>query len=332
MHGYRVFGLTIAADQRIPALDGVEASPGDGRAPAPADIPILSIDTGNDWPDGGAGFAPWHESPEDDTGQTLRVLRNLAGAYRFLYGDGAEFLIEAGARRVSMRWPGELTLDDAVEYLLGPVLGFVLRMRGVVCLHASAVRSGDGCFAVLVPGGHGKSTTAAACARLGLPVLTDDILALSFERDSVSVLPAYPRIRLWPPAVEGLFGDAEALPRISPGNATWDKRYMDLTRPGLTFQSEPLPLRAIYTHEREETDPPGFEELPAAEALVTLLANVYSRCRPEPEARAREFDLLERLAQGVPVKRFRGRYGLQHLDAQCELLRDDCLRTAVPVA
>jgi len=37
-----------------------------------------------------------------------------------------------------------LTAEDAVVYLLGPVLGFIMRLRGIVPLHASAVMIGSG--------------------------------------------------------------------------------------------------------------------------------------------------------------------------------------------
>ena len=51
---------------------------------------------------------------------------------------------------------------------LGPVFAFVLRLRGAVTFHASAVRIGDA-VAFLGPQGAGKSTTAAALALRGCP-------------------------------------------------------------------------------------------------------------------------------------------------------------------
>src|SRR5215469_12061521 len=57
--------------------------------------------------------------------------------YVLLYGDGTKFVIDADGSRVWASWIGESTLEDTLTYLLGPVLGFVLRLRGVTCLHAS---------------------------------------------------------------------------------------------------------------------------------------------------------------------------------------------------
>lgn len=320
MPAYRAFGMVIQCSDAIPALEGV-------RVDATTCAADLVVETG---PPGGRAspsddHTTWHESVPDDTGQVLRVTRDSVGAFRFLYTDGVRFHIAPDGRTVGMYWPENLTLADAVEYLLGPVIAFVLRMRGVVCLHASAVAAGDECFAVLAPGGHGKSTTAAACARRGLPVLTEDVLALQRRNGRFWAMPGYPRVRLWPEAVEALFGSADALPRLTPDNDTWDKRYLDLNGPGYTFQSEPLPLRTMYTHQREENPSPSFERLSTAEALVTLIGNVYSLSRPEPAQRASEFGFLEQMARSVPVKRYRGRYGIEHLDDHCRALHEDCL-------
>jgi hypothetical protein len=206
-------------------------------------------------------------------------------------------------------------------------------MRGVVCLHASAVAAADGdrCFALMAPGGHGKSTTAAACARQGLAVLTEDVLALEYRGGEIWATPGYPRIRLWPEAVDGLFGSREALPRITPQNETWEKRYLDLKAPGFAYQHTPLPLGAIYTPGWEEVSPPTLAFLPASEAFVTLIGNVYLRCRSTSAQRAHEFAFLERVARTVPVKRYRGRYGFEHLNDRCALLHADFLETTSAV-
>lgn len=323
MPAYRAFGLVIEADREIPALSGVEVSSHES-----VDISVELTGAGP-WDDLEPGESDWHESVPDDLGHVLRVTRFPSGGFRFSYRDGIEFVVASDGNSVRARWPEDLTLEDTVEYLLGPVIAFILRMRGVVCLHACAVVAdgGDRCFAVMAPSGHGKSTTAAACARQGLAVLTEDVLALEYRDGEFWATPAYPRIRLWPQAVDGLFGSPEALPRITPQNETWDKRYLDLDAPGFAYQRTPLRLAAIYTPECDETSPSMVEFLPASEALVRLIGNVYSRCRPTSAQRAREFAFLERVARNVPVKRYRGRYGFEHLNDRCALLHADCLET-----
>jgi dephospho-CoA kinase len=56
-------------------------------------------------------------------------------------------------------------------------------LRGVVCLHASAVAIGDEAIALLGPAGSGKSTTAAAFAERGYSVLAEDVVTLDDRGD-----------------------------------------------------------------------------------------------------------------------------------------------------
>ena len=144
------------------------------------------------------------------------------------------------APRSGLRWPDSSTLEDAATYLLGPVLGFVLRLRGITCLHASAVAVGDRAIALMGPANAGKSTTAAGFSRMGFPVLADDIVALSEPDEILRVQPAYPQLRLWPESAAFLYGSADALPRLTP---TWDKRALDLTQNGCRFQCAAIAAR-----------------------------------------------------------------------------------------
>ena len=84
----------------------------------------------------------------------------------------------------TIHWEEPLTYADAAVYLLGPVLGFVMRLRGIVPLHASAVMIGTGATVFVGDAGAGKSTTAGAFAALGYGVLSDDLLPLMDNRRS----------------------------------------------------------------------------------------------------------------------------------------------------
>lgn len=150
-------------------------------------------------------------------GSSLRVGVLADGAYfDFFYNDGPRFLVEREGREIWADWPENYSLEDAATYLLGPVLGFVLRLRGITCLHASAVAVGDQAIALVGTPGAGKSTTAAAFACLGYGVLSDDVVALADEGDRFIVQPGYPRVNLWPNSVCALFDSADSLPRITP--------------------------------------------------------------------------------------------------------------------
>lgn len=319
MPRYRAFGTIIESDVELAAL--VPARDGEESGDSPILVELCGDRLGRLPPPRGEE-TDWYRA--GDAEEQLRITIDAAGDFRFLYADGTRFFVRADGDSVIGCRPRGMSMDDASEYLLGPVLGFALRQRGHLCLHAAAIAVEDHCFAVLAPAGHGKSTMAAACARLGWSVLTDDVLALRQIDGAFWVQPAYPRVRLWPDAAGGLFGSADALPRLSPANDAWDKRYLDLSAPGRRFRHDPLPLRRIYLPHYRDDARPRVEPLPRAQALVELLANVYTRSRPHRPQRAGEFATLDRLARTVPVKRALGPPGFEHLPALCRILRRDC--------
>jgi hypothetical protein len=254
--------------------------------------------------DARARVTPYRQRPAADPSQPpiVRVGRGADGHFRVTYGDGAEFVIDASASEVFGISRGEaLTLEDLLVYLQGPILGFVLRLRGVTCLHASAAVAEGRAFGVVGGGGIGKSTSAAIFARMGLPVLTDDVLALRDGTTAFDVHPGLPRVLLWSESVRALFGDPEALPRIV---GAWDKRYLDLTLPGYRFGQQAAPLGALYVlGERLAPDAtPEITPLRGASAMAHLLANTYANDFLDADLRARELEVLGRLASRVPIR------------------------------
>jgi hypothetical protein len=259
----------------------------------------------------------------------LRVGMLPSGKYFvFFYSDGARFAIEREGREVWADWPENYTIEDACTYLMGPVIAFVLRLRGITCLHASAIAMDDRAIALFGLAGAGKSTTAAAFALTGFSVLSDDVVVLQDQGDRFLVQPGYPRVNLWPDSVRALLGSPDALPRITP---TWDKRYLALDQNGRKFQSQPLPLSAIYIlGEREaELTVPVIEDLAGHEAFTTLVANTYVNYLLDSDMRAREFDVLGRVLAGVPIRRVRPTADPSKIFALCESISADARQLVV---
>jgi len=249
--------------------------------------------------------------------------------FGFFYGDGVRFAVERNGREVWVDWPEDLTLEDASTYLLGPVMGFVLRLRGITCLHASAVAVGDSAVAFLGFPGAGKSTLAAAFGRAGFAVLSDDVVALLDEGGRFLVQPGYPRVNLWPDSVCWLFGSESALPTIT---STWDKRFLALDQNGCRFATEPLPLAAIYVlGEREGLlGASVIEEVRGNDAFVTLVANTYVNYLLDRSMRSREFDVLSRVVASIPVRSVRPPADLSAVFDLCEAIANDARRVILP--
>ncbi len=256
----------------------------------------------------------------------LRGWKLLGGTYRCLrFNDGVEFVVDQLGTEVWCVWPLTLTEEDATYlHLLGIVLGFMLRLRGTTCLHASAVVAEGRAIAFLGPECAGKSTLAAAFARRGYPVVTDDLVALSERDGTFHSQPGCPHGCLRPPSNEGL-GDATGIcPRLTP---TWDNQYLDLdlTQEGYRFQQWPLPLAVVYILEerRDEPNLPFIEPVTGGQALIALLANTWATRMLDRDTRGREFAQLARLSARVPLRRVHPHADPHYLSKLCDVILND---------
>jgi hypothetical protein len=223
------------------------------------------------------------------------------GGYYLQFGDGIEFSIDGSGSHI---WSAELsgaTAASAATYLLGIVLGLALYLRGLTCLHASAVVV-DG-KAVLFAGdaGGGKSSLAALFALHGYPVLTDDVVALQRDADELFVQPALPYVRLRPHLAETFFGRSHTLPRISPD---WDKYRLALDGTDLLFASQPAAPALIYLLAPQQFSPgtERFTSLPARDALFYLSNLGFLPHLMDKEMHRAEFEVLSLLLRKAEVR------------------------------
>ncbi len=300
---YSAFGLGLQADHPIPGLLPLSGLP-------EIDVEI-SLDTGDQaWSRlcRGPQSCLYVSDYRDQHGQpALHVWQVGWDAYFwFRYSDGIEFVIDRQAARIWGRQPEQAAGEDVAWYLLGPILGFVLRLRGVMCLHASAVAVGRQALALMGPRGAGKSTTAAIFARWGYPVLADDVLAVREQGAAILAFPASPCLTLWPEAVQYLYGAPEALPRLTPVESIdpdYDKRCLELTADGYHFQSEPLPLGAIYIlSSPRRPGAPRLEPLDGGRGMMALARNTYRADLLDKKMRLQEFEALGRMAATIPLR------------------------------
>ena len=313
-----IYGLQIQFNERVPGLSFSSSQSG---------TPELQVDFGAmpAW----FGNEPltrdlrYVRTDDAEPSQKPRLLVWSIGDYYHLqYKDGTEFIVDHAGTRVWATWPADtLTLEDTATYLLGPIMGFVLLLRGFVSLHACAVAIDDQAIAIVGPAGSGKSTTAAGFAELGYAILAEDVVTLREPGASFMVQPGYPSIRLWPSSVKALYGSTATLPRLTP---TWDKRYLDLTQSQYDFHNQPLPLAAIYLF-AERTGPPApfVREMTASEALLSLIANTYATYLMDRQMRAREFELLNRVLKSVPIRRVTPHADARRIGGLCRTIVED---------
>jgi hypothetical protein len=314
-----VFGLTIHSNLPIPGLNPL------GSSSNSADVELHLGVSPNSQRVSGADSEEltYTSSYTDETGNpALQIWKTADGGFlRLAYYDGIQFWLEREGKSVWAVWPAASTLEDTAAYLLGPVFGLLLRLRGVTCLHASAVSIDNRCVAFVGEEGAGKSTTAAAFAKEGRAVISDDVVALVESPEGFLVMPAYPHLCLWPDSVEMLYGSAEALPRFSMG---WEKRRLALGEQGPQFESRALPLGAIYLlGERRPDQALCVEAVRPQSGLLSLVADTFANKILDREMRAREFAVLGRLVTTVPIRRIHPHTDACRLQELCTVLCED---------
>ena len=296
---YRAFGQTLCAEVALPWLRQVDALRGNG-----SQTPDISIHSRKH--PGLATFRkqPWLRSRSlDPSGKpSLTVWRLIGdGGYHLQFGDGFEFTVDGSGSQI---WSAELggeKLPSAAVYLQGLVLSIALYLRGLTCLHASAVLIDNQAVIFAGDAGAGKSSLAASFALHGYPVLSDDIVALLPGEEGFVVPPAIPVIRLRSHVAEAAFGPNPPLPLIAPD---WDKLGLRLNGEKGLFADHAAPPAVIYILSEPASSPgtSSFTQLSRRDALLYLSNFGYLSYWMDKAMQRTEFDVFAALAATAVVR------------------------------
>jgi len=277
--------------------------------------------------------APWRgpDHPVDieiRSGQVPTVLGELTADLPYLEAtpDGgllfhamphARFLVTPDSVVVDTALPPEV--PDWRAFLLGPVLGLLCYLRGLLPLHASVVRIRGRAVAFAGRSGAGKSTLAAALSARGHPLVTDDVCPVALYPATPLVFPTFPGLRLTSLSLQALGADTRGLAKIRVGQERYQLPRMD------GFDPLPLPLDAVYLLEdAPEGADASIVGVSGAEAFERLSADIY---RPEIGrflfAKPVLFTMATRLFSRVAVRRLVRPPGLDGLPALLQLIEMD---------
>lgn len=184
--------------------------------------------------------------------------------------EGIRYRIEEG-RRIAILAPPDCANDVVAGWLTGIAFGVVLVQRGLLPLHANAVRLASGGVAAFVgPSGAGKSTLAAQLADTGLDLLTDDLLGIEWSDTGPLARRGISRIKLWSETLDFLGRDPADLERV----VTRADKYMLSLAPG---EEGPFPLERLYLLDPcDEDEDPAIEPVSGAEAARLVIDNCYA--------------------------------------------------------
>jgi hypothetical protein len=196
-----------------------------------------------------------------------REIRKQDGGHGYTidFAGAARFEVSAGGDRVCCR-PAAGASDAALRHLLlDQVLPRVLCLRGLLVLHATALRAPGGrAVAFLGASGAGKSTLAASLVAAGWRLVADDALVIEDGEDGPTAVPTYPGLRLWPDTAAWLASGSK------PADPMAAKLRVDPASFGGShvFSTTPASLARVYVVDDEiGSGPPTVDPIGAGEAL-----------------------------------------------------------------
>ena len=176
---YEAFGLRIVSDFPLPELP-IRCGG------AYADLRIRRRELEGEW-----------REKAPDPG---RLVLSDGDAVWFRVPDTAVFRVSYGDEIVVSPLPG-MDEDKARLYVLGTCMAILLLQRKLLPLHGSAIKIGGAAYAIVGDSGAGKSTLASLLLQEGHSLVSDDLIAVSFEpwseREGPEIVPSYPQQKLW---------------------------------------------------------------------------------------------------------------------------------------
>lgn len=218
---------------------------------------------------------------------------------RVCWRDHFDFVISNDGRRVLWRKLAEVPDEVLFTYLLGQVLSFCLLARGIEPLHATCVVVNGKAIAFLGDSGYGKSTLAAALLSRGCPLLTDDVLVLTFDAEKVFAHPSLARIKLMPQAADAVFPGYRAIPMNS-----FTPKMIFRLQPFQHF-AHPVPLHAAYLvpAARSSSSKILIRRVNGRASFLPLIKNTFNNSVVTPLRLKQQFSFATRLANAVAIKR-----------------------------
>lgn len=211
-------------------------------------------------------------------------------------------------------------MQNIESILVGPALGAILRLKGVVCLHSSVININGRAAAFIGRKRAGKSTMVAAFVKNGYNAVADDVAALAINENTYQVVPGYPKVRLRPQSLAAIHkGRPEDYQQVYTNR---DSRYTDIMD---SFEASSLPLGAIYVLNpmSEIGNIPQIEPLNATQKMIEVMQHSFAGYILNAELKKQEFSFIANLIKQIPIRKINFEHDLNLLDTNCvEIVKD----------
>ena len=304
---YQIYGITLSSNQPLPILTPASTA-------TTTDIRVHLTEGNLSNSDKRVHPKGWYQKAKVDG---IYYCLSLGGSKQKL-----DVEIAPDGKQIRINWVN-LPIAEVTAILIGCIIGTALRLQGKICLHSSVIKVDNCAIAIVGEKGAGKSTTAAALAKQGYPILADDIAVVTDCGNSFLVQPGYPRLRLWKSALNQLYGDEKGLSRVF---SQTDKHYLELNQDKASawgFHNQPLPLAAIYVlGERQQfLEAPSIETIIPQMGVMELITHRYPQSlQLKRDMFFRELAILGRLAEIVPMRHLHRGDNLAELEKICDVI------------
>ena len=302
------------------------------------ELPELSAeDTGastDEWKvlrsDGRPPLSPlrrWFHRWRQPDGRRWLSFARYPGGYHLRFRGLADFDVRPDARQIhgyrAYTTPGHTFNHLLLDQVLPLVSGGAHRLA----LHASVVDVDGRAVAFLGATRQGKSTLAAALARRGYAVLSDDCCVLCRTATGFDVAPTYPGLRLFPESIDGLFDEpGTGLPRV----AHYSSKQRIVPDSGGRFSHRRVPLGALYAIAPQTLLAPArrmrISARTSRESVLDIIGVTFYLDVTDG-GRARDgFELAAEAARSYPVRLLTFPWNFGALDSVAAAIVDDLRR------
>ena len=154
-------------------------------------------------------------------------------------------------------------------YILGSCMGAILMQRNILPLHGSAIAIGGKAYAIVGDSGAGKSTLAKALLSQGYPLLSDDVIPITFDKYGVVYAgPSYPHQKLWEESLDKFGIDSSPFTSIL-------ERLDKFAVPVSDYCTEPLQLGGIFMLSKTDDSEVSIRSINIMERFQMIYHNTY---------------------------------------------------------